>query len=258
MTADPQTSASPAGTPQVSFVIPAYNEEVLLPACIRAIQAEIARTGCHAEIVVVDNASTDRTSEVASAFPDVTVVHEPVKGLVSARRAGFEASTGTLIANIDADTQIPTNWLDTVFNSFRDDQKLVALSGPYDYFDVPFHIRAFARMFYLMGFCTYAFNKHVLGVGSMVQGGNFVVLRDALAKAGGFSDTFQFYGEDTDIARRMNRIGNVSFTWKMMAKSSGRRLRGDGVIMTGIRYSANYLWATFFRKPFTDAWHDYR
>ena len=244
--------------PQVSFVVPAFNEEVLLPACLDAIRSEIARTGCRAEILVVNNASTDRTVEVAEAIPGVTVVHEPVKGLVSARRCGFEAARGVLIANIDADTLVPPFWLDRVLESFAADPKLVALSGPYDYYDVPLHIRAFSRAFYMMGFCTYAFNKHVLGVGSMVQGGNFIVLRDALAEAGGFSDTFQFYGEDTDIARRMNRVGNVMFTWKLMAKASGRRLRGDGVVMTGIRYSTNYLWATFFRKPFTDAWHDYR
>lgn len=244
--------------PQISFVVPAYNEELLLPACLAAIRAEIERTGCDAEVVVVNNASTDRTAEVAAAIQGIAVVHEPVKGLVAARRAGFEASRGVLIANIDADTQVPIYWLDRVFESFKNDPKLVALSGPYDYFDVPLHIRVFSRAFYMMGYATYCFNKHVLGVGSMVQGGNFVVLRDALAEAGGFSDTFQFYGEDTDIARRMNRVGNVTFTWKMMAKSSGRRLRGDGVVMTGIRYSANYLWATFFRKPFTNAWHDYR
>jgi glycosyltransferase involved in cell wall biosynthesis len=244
--------------PQISFVVPAYNEEVLLPACLNAIRAEVARTGCDAEILVVNNASTDRTAEVAEAIPGVTVVHEPIKGLVSARRCGFEAARGVLIANIDADTKVPPYWLDRVLESFAADPKLVALSGPYDYYDVPLHIRLFSRAFYAMGYLTYAFNKHVLGVGSMVQGGNFIVLRDALAEAGGFSDTFQFYGEDTDIARRMNQVGNVTFTWKLMAQSSGRRLRGDGVVMTGIRYSANYLWATFFRKPFTDAWHDYR
>lgn len=244
--------------PQISFVVPAYNEEVLLPGCLEAIRAEIARVGCDAEIVVVNNASTDRTAAVADAVPGVRVVHEPVKGLVAARRAGFEAASGVLIANIDADTLIPKYWLDRVLKSFGDDPKLVALSGPYDYYDVPLHIRAFSRMFYMLGYATYAFNKHVLGVGSMVQGGNFIVVRDALAEAGGFSDTFQFYGEDTDIARRMNQVGNVTFTWKLMARSSGRRLRGDGVVMTGIRYSANYLWATFFRKPFTSAWNDYR
>ncbi len=244
--------------PQISFVVPAYNEQLLLPACLTAIRAEIERSGCTAEIVVVNNASTDDTPAIAAATPGVTLVHEPVKGLVAARRAGFVASSGILVANIDADTQIPRFWIDRVLEAFDKDPKLVALSGPYDYFDVPLHVRAISRAFYGVGYATYCFNKHVLRVGSMVQGGNFVLQRAAMDSIGGYSDAFEFYGEDTDIARRMNQVGNVVFTWKLMAKSSGRRLRGDGVVMTGIRYSTNYLWATYFRKPFTTAWHDYR
>jgi glycosyltransferase involved in cell wall biosynthesis len=245
-------------TPEISFVVPAYNEEALLPSCLAAIQAEIARTGMRAEVLVVDNASTDRTGEVAAAVPGVRVVHEPVKGLVAARRAGFLASSAPLVANIDADTLVGPGWLQRVRDAFAADPELVTISGPYDYYDVPFHLRAAARLFYVVGFGTYAFNRKVLGVGSMVQGGNFVLRRDAMVRAGGFSDTFQFYGEDTDIARRMNREGKVVFTWALMAKSSGRRLRGDGLIMTGVRYSANYLWATYLRRPFTTAWNDYR
>ena len=209
-------------------------------------------------MIVVNNASTDRTPEVAAAIPGTILVHQPIKGLVNARRAGYEASTGALVANIDADTLVPEGWLDRVFAAFARDARLVAISGPYDYHDVPFRIRAAARLFYVVGFATYSFNKHVLGVGSMVQGGNFVILRRAMEEIGGFNDTFQFYGEDTDIARRMNKVGNVVFTWSLMAKSSGRRLRGDGLLMTGVRYSANYLWATFLRKPFTESWNDYR
>ncbi len=247
-----------AERPQVSFVVPAYNEERLLPGCLAAIQAEIARTGCTAEVLVVNNASTDSTAAVAAATPGVVVVEQPVKGLVQARSAGFLASRGVLIANIDADTLIPEGWLDRVFQAFEESPKLVVLSGPYDYYDVPLHIRSFARGFYWMGYATYSFNKHVLGVGSMVQGGNFVLLRDVLEGIGGYSDAFTFYGEDTDIARRMSKVGDVRFTFALTAKSSGRRLRGDGVVMTGIRYGANYLWATFFRKPFTTAWNDYR
>ena len=171
---------------------------------------------------------------------------------MQARKAGFEASSGELVANIDADTLLPPGWLARVLAEFARDPELVTVSGPYDYYDVPFRIRAAARVFYLVGFGTYSFNRYVLRVGSMVQGGNFVLKRDALIRAGGFDPTFTFYGEDTDIARRMNRVGRVKFTWALMAKSSGRRLRGDGLIMTGVRYSANYLWATYFRKPFTD------
>lgn len=243
---------------RLSFVVPAYNEEALLPSCLRAIQAEIARAGAHAEIVVVDNASTDRTSAVAREFAGVTVVHEARKGLVQARKAGFEATTGVLVANIDADTLLPTGWIDRVEEEFAKDPALVTVSGPYDYYDVPFRIRAAARIFYIVGFGTYSFNRYVLRVGSMVQGGNFVLKRESLIKAGGFDASFTFYGEDTDIARRMAQVGKVKFTWKLMAKSSGRRLQGDGLLMTGLRYSSNYLWATFFRKPFTSAWQDYR
>jgi len=244
--------------PHVSFVVPAFNEERLLPACLAAIRAEIARNGCDAEILVVDNASTDGTSRVAAAVPGVVVVDQPLKGLVQARSAGFAAARGELVANIDADTLVPPGWLDRVLAEFARSPRLVVLSGPYDYYDVPAHIRAAARVFYAVGFATYVFNKRVLGCGSMVQGGNFVLRRDALAGIGGYSDRFTFYGEDTDVASRMSRIGDVRFTYALTAKSSGRRLRGDGLIMTGVRYSANYLWATYFGKPFTTAWNDYR
>jgi glycosyltransferase involved in cell wall biosynthesis len=243
---------------RISFVVPAYNEEALLPACLQAIRAEVERTGVAAEVIVVNNASTDRTADVAAGTPGVMLVHEPKKGLVQARKAGFDASSGELVANIDADTLVPVGWLDQVQREFAKDKELVTLSGPYDYYDVPFRLRAAARLFYCMAFVTYSFNRYLLRVGSMVQGGNFVVKREALIKAGGFDPTFTFYGEDTDIARRMNRVGRVKFTWAVMAKSSGRRLQGDGLLLTGLRYSANYLWATFFRKPFTESWNDYR
>ena len=207
---------------------------------------------------MVNNASTDRTADIAASVPGVTVVDQPIKGLVQARSAGFEASCGVLVANIDADTLIPEGWLDRVIAAFDASPGLVTLSGPYDYHDVPLRMRLAARLFYGMGYAAYVFNKRVLGVGAMVQGGNFVVKRDALASIGGISDRFTFYGEDTDIARRMSEVGDVIFTYKLMAKSSGRRLQGDGVFMTGIRYGANYLWANFLGKPFTTAWNDYR
>ena len=244
--------------PQISFVVPAYNEEKQLPACIAAIRAELARTPCEAELIVVNNASTDGTGALAATMPGIRVVDQPIKGLVAARSAGFAATRGALVANIDADTLLPPGWLARVLAEFGRDPKLVALSGPYDYHDVSPRVRWTARAFYGVAYGVYVVNRRVLGVGSMVQGGNFVVRRQSLVQAGGFDMRFTFYGEDTDIARRMSRVGRVTFTWALMAKSSGRRLAGDGLLLTGWRYSANYLWATFLGRPFTDAWHDHR
>ena len=135
---------------------------------------------------------------------------------------------------------------------------LVALSGPYIYYDVPKSTRAAVRAFYVMGYGFYVLNRFVLGVGSMLQGGNFVVRRSALVAIGGYNARFSFYGEDTDLARRLNEIGAVKFTFRLPALSSGRRLLEEGLLKIGLRYSMNFVWATFRHRPFTDEWIDVR
>jgi GT2 family glycosyltransferase len=79
----------------------------------------------------------------------------------------------------------------------------------------------------------------------MVQGGNFIVRKSALDKIGGFNTGIKFYGEDTDIARRMHSLGDVKFTFALPIWSSGRRLRKDGVIRTAWRYTINYISVIF-------------
>ena len=247
---------------KISFVVPAYNEEALLTRSLPAIREEILRNGLiigrDAEIIVVNNASTDGTREVAEAIPGVTVVEEPRKGLVQARWCGFEASHGELIANIDADTIIPQGWLKEALGQFARNRNLVALSGPYIYYGVPQRVNLVVGLYYRLAFFIYFFNRFVLNVGSMLQGGNFIVKREAMLKLGQPSLRFSFYGEDTDMARRLSKVGGVKFTFRLPAQSSGRRLVGEGVITIGLRYSMNFFWATFRKKPFTDAWQDIR
>ena len=242
----------------ISFVVPAYNEEKTLTRNLSAIIAEIERCGCNAEVIVVNNASTDATGDVAASFPEVIVVDEPVKGLVQARKAGYQRATGALVANVDADTIVTQGWLNRVLEEFRRHPNLVALSGPYIYYDVPRRTRAAVRAFYVMGYGFYMLNRFVLRSGSLLQGGNFVVRRSALEEIGGFNPKFSFYGEDTDLARRLNTVGAVKFTFGLPALSSGRRLLEEGVFRIGMRYSVNFVWATFRHRPFTDEWIDVR
>jgi GT2 family glycosyltransferase len=92
----------------------------------------------------------------------------------------------------------------------------------------------------------------------MVQGGNFVLRRDALVKIGGFNTAIAFYGEDTDIARRLNCVGKVKFTFDLKMFSSARRLKQEGMLTIAARYTINYLWTTFRKKPFTEEYIDIR
>jgi cellulose synthase/poly-beta-1,6-N-acetylglucosamine synthase-like glycosyltransferase len=195
---------------------------------------------------------------LAASFPDVIVVDEPEKGLVQARRAGFQRATGALVANVDADTIVTEGWLERVLAEFQRNPDLVALSGPYIYYDVSKSARFAVRAFYVMGYGFYILNRFVLRVGSMLQGGNFVVRRAALEQIGGFNPVFTFYGEDTDLARRLHAVGAVKFTFRLPALSSGRRLLEEGLVKIGVRYSMNFIWATFARRPFTDDWIDVR
>src|SRR3989344_2273362 len=126
---------------EISFVIPAYNEESSIARCIDSILKEIKRSGRSAEVIIANNASTDRTKEIASSFPGVRVVDEARKGTNLARQAGFVVSTGYLIANIDSDSVMPAGWLDTAFDEFARNKKLVGLSGPYVYYDLPMFSR---------------------------------------------------------------------------------------------------------------------
>ena len=250
---------------KLSFVIPAYNEENYIGDCLdaivaqkRALEEQRRALPYDIEIIVVNNASTDDTAAVVKKYaaknPAVKLVNEPEKGLVRARRAGFLAATGDLIANVDADTRLTPGWITTVFKEFENDPRLVALSGPFIYYDLSPLIRFFTKIHYSIGYMIY----RVFRTGAMLQGGNFIVRRDALLAIGGYDTRIAFYGEDIDIARRMSKVGKVTFTFRLPMYASGRRLAAEGSLTTGFRYAINYFWITFFKKPFTKDYSDIR
>ena len=92
----------------------------------------------------------------------------------------------------------------------------------------------------------------------MVQGGNFVVTRDALKRIGGFNLAITFYGEDTDLARRLPEVGRVHFTFDLKMFSSARRLKKEGIFTMAWRYSVNYLWTIFLKRPYSEGHIDIR
>lgn len=243
---------------KISIIIPAYNEESRLGDCLRSVKDEIARTPCDIEVIVVNNASTDGTKKLAQSFDGVTVVDEFRKGIVFARAAGFRASHGDLIANVDADTRMPAGWIAKVIQEFSKDDRLVALSGPYIYYDLSLVVRIMIRLFYTVGFVTHLFNHYVFKIGAMLQGGNFVLRRNALEKIGGYDTTISFYGEDTDIARRIFRVGKVKWTFALPMYTSGRRIKKEGIFRTATKYAINYFSTTFYRKPFSEKYTDFR
>ncbi|MFZ2051235.1 MAG: glycosyltransferase family 2 protein [Solirubrobacteraceae bacterium] len=89
-------------SPVVSVVIPCLNEEENIERCVSAAVAAIEGMDVAGEVLVVDNASEDRSAELAAAA-GARVIHEPRRGYGSAYLAGFAAARGAYIVMADAD-----------------------------------------------------------------------------------------------------------------------------------------------------------
>src|SRR5687768_4808685 len=163
----------------VSAIVCAYNEALLLPACLFSL---LAQTRPPDEIIVVDNASTDGTGVVARSVPGVRVVEEPRKGLVVARETARRIATGDILAYLDADCRVPLQWLEHVERRFGERAGLVGVTGPYRFYDWDWQGRALIRAYdTLVAPPTHALVHHALGIGAILYGGNFAVRREALA-----------------------------------------------------------------------------
>jgi glycosyltransferase involved in cell wall biosynthesis len=124
-----------AQAPRVSIIIPAYNEEANLKACLDAIAAQTVKPF---EVIVVDNNSADATATIARSYPFVRLVFEPRKGLAYARNAGFNAARGEVIGRIDADSRLASDWVARVERLFQD-ESIDAVSGSLGFHDAPYH-----------------------------------------------------------------------------------------------------------------------
>lgn len=126
--------------PSVSIVVPAYNEEAVIGRCLRAILAQTVRP---AEVLVVDNRSTDATRDIVGRVIDdnpgagIRLLRQDERqGLVPTRNKGMDAAVGDLIGRIDADTVLKPEWVAEVTRTFGD-EGVDAVSGPMEYYDLP-------------------------------------------------------------------------------------------------------------------------
>src|ERR1700733_2854768 len=116
--------------PLISVVIPAYNEETYLPACLEALNNQTYPKDKF-EIIVVDNNSKDKTPLIAKKA-GATVITEKIQGHVFALNAGMKKARGEIIASTDADTRVNKDWLAIIERVFRD-KDVVAVTGPASY-----------------------------------------------------------------------------------------------------------------------------
>ncbi len=211
----------------VGVVIPARNEEELLPRCLRSILAAKAHLGNTAttDIVVVADGSVDRTMQIASRMlrSHGTVLKTETGVVGAARAAGaallLEKYKGLRercwIANTDADCIVPPDWLARQLQIASKGTEAIAGTVTIDSFaehgpEVPARFSA-----------TYLISAD--GSHPHVHGANLGVRADVYLLAGGWRNLTT--GEDHDLWGRLTRIGAAKkSTCQLEIKTSGRRV----------------------------------
>jgi glycosyltransferase involved in cell wall biosynthesis len=234
-------------TLKISVIVCAHNEARYLPACLHSL---LAQTRCPDEILVVNNASSDETRAVALQIPHVRVVDEPRKGLVIARETGRLSSTGDVLVYVDADCRAPLTWLSRIEARFEADPDLLALSGPYRFYDWDWRGRLLIRAYdFTLAPATQLLVKHLLRIGTVFYGGNFAVRRKALDHIGGFDTSIEFHGEDTNLGRRLFAVGKVGLFHDCFLHTSARRYvaMGKGTVIR--LYVRNFTSELLHHRP---------
>ena len=167
-----------------------------------------------------------------------------------ARETGRRAATGDLLVYLDADCRAPLTWLARVERRFVRDPAIVAMSGPYRFYDWDWLGRVMIRTYDLtLAPLTQLLVYRALRIGTLFYGGNFAVRREALAAIGGFDTRIEFHGEDTNLGRRLIAIGPVAMAAECWLMTSARRYRAMGKGAVFWLYVRNFVSEIVHHEP---------
>lgn len=232
---------------KVSVVVPAYNEEPLLPACLAALKRQDYEG--EFEIIVVDNASTDRTGRIAAAA-GVTVVEEPHRGYSKALARGFAAATGDIVATTDADSIVPSNWISRLVGAYE--EGVAAVGGELDFTHANWKARLLTRG--ILPIINRVDRQNPAG--PHLWGANFSVRRSAFLAAGGWNPEFNLQ-TDTELSERLRRFGRVVLLPDLVVKTSSRRWNRS-LVTSSFLYATNFMSLRLRQRPLWTAFPNIR
>lgn len=205
----------------VSIIIPAYNEERHLKACLDSLARQ---TVMPLEVIVVDNNSTDKSAAIAGRYPFVRLVTESQQGIVYARTRGFNAARGDIIGRTDADTILPPDWVERVVAYYSKKEHLghAYTGGCYFY-----NIRLPHFWGWIEGQIAFRLNRLLLGH-YITFGSNMALPRKLWRQVKADTCARTDIHEDLDLAIHLHRQGvPITYNETLQVGMKMRRVRSE-------------------------------
>jgi glycosyltransferase involved in cell wall biosynthesis len=195
----------------ISFIVPAHNEEALLPGTLRRLRASAAVLKQPYEILVVEDSSTDGTRAVAERLAD-RVVCVNLRHIAAVRNAGARVARGDVLVFVDADTLVPPRVLAAVERMLREG---AVGGGAWVEMDplTPRWGRWLTRLFCL----------NYSGLHGYAAGCFLYARRAHFDSVGGFDETY-YASEEVHLSRALQRRGRFVIV-RPAVVTSGRKLR---------------------------------
>jgi glycosyltransferase involved in cell wall biosynthesis len=224
----------------ISFVIPAHNEAALIDRTLAAVHESAQDTGEPYEVIVVDDASTDRTHEIALRH-GARVVPVNFRQIAATRNAGGRSAIGELLFFVDADTVVTARAVRAAVRAVRGGAvgggAAVRFDGP-----VPLYATVMERLVLPL----------LLPLLQIAPGCFLFCTRQAYLLAGGFNEAMA-WAEEVAFARRLQRQGRFVIL-RQAVGTSGRKIRAHSalsLLRIGIRLALR-------RRSGLDYWYGER
>jgi len=186
---------------KISVIIPVYNGEKFLSYCLSSIYEKFSSSF---EVVVVNDASTDSTSEILKGFPCKIISLKERSYPASARNRGGVAASGEILFFLDSDTII-TSDVSRILTKDFENPEVDAVQGVYERESENPNLPTIARDY----FKFYKLRKLKRGYISAINSFCFAIRRDVFGQVGGFDEKIKTAAsEDTDLALRLRERGH--------------------------------------------------
>ena len=217
---------------KVSVVISVYNEEKYIKTCLDSLMKQEEKPD---EIIVVDNNCTDKTVSIVKKYKGIKIIQEKKQGMIPARNAGFNKAENEILAKCDADTVLPPDWIKNIKNDFSQDTSIIGISMPIQLNDFPLLGRSVIPFYVYM-----LIPRLMIGV-CPLTGPSYVIKKTIWNKVKYkiCLDDKKVH-EDIDLSFHIKKFGKIYHDSKIIAKSSGRRLKYNPFSFLG-EYTFRFL-----------------